>query len=222
MIASRDDPDLRHSVVGLAMSTGVGVGLLVAASAVDGWVQGGLWILAIVLDFGGPYLFGVEGWKLVPGHFVERFGLIIIIALGESIVAIGAGIDDADVDAGVVVAAVLGVVVSAQLWWLVLRRRRAGRRAAARAGRGRARAELDRARLVRATSTCRWSRASCSLALGLKKTLGHVEEPLKTVPAFAMLGGTAIYLLAPRRLPLAQRAPLLDAAPAGRGRPRSR
>ena len=40
---------------------------------------------------GEPYLFGSEGWHLVPGHFAERHGLIVIIALGESIVAIGLG-----------------------------------------------------------------------------------------------------------------------------------
>ena len=40
---------------------------------------------------GGPYLFGSEGWKLMPEHFAERHGLIVIIALGESIVAIGIG-----------------------------------------------------------------------------------------------------------------------------------
>ena len=47
----------------------------------------------------GPLFFGVEGWKLVPGHFAERHGLILLIALGESIVAIGVGAEHV-VDAG--------------------------------------------------------------------------------------------------------------------------
>jgi hypothetical protein len=50
----------------------------------------------------GPYFFGIEGWKLVAGHFAERHGLILIVALGESIVAIGAGAEG-EVDAGIVV-----------------------------------------------------------------------------------------------------------------------
>ena len=54
--------------------------------------QGALWVARAALDLAGPFLFGSEGWKLVPGHFAERHGLIVIIALGESIVAIGAGV----------------------------------------------------------------------------------------------------------------------------------
>ena len=107
IIASRDDPGLRRSVVGLAVGTGVGVGLLVVASYFDGWTQGLIWVVAIVLDVAEPLLFGAEGWELVPGHFAERHGLIIIIALGESIVAIGVGAEG-DVDAGIIVAAVPG------------------------------------------------------------------------------------------------------------------
>ena len=116
-LASRDDPALRRATVGLAVSTALGTGLLVAAAFADGALQGGLWALALALDMGGPYVVGGQGWKLMPSHFAERHGLIVIIALGESIVAIGVGAELA-VDAGVVVAAVLGVAVAAALWWL--------------------------------------------------------------------------------------------------------
>ena len=64
----------------------------------------------------GPYFFGSEGWKLVPGHFAERHGLILIIALGESIVAIGVGASGA-LDLGIGTAAVLGIFLAAALWW---------------------------------------------------------------------------------------------------------
>ena len=115
-LASRDDPDLRQSVVGLAVSTAVGVGILVAASSQDGFAQGALWGLALALDMAGPYFFGAEGWKLVPAHFAERHGLIIIIALGESIVAIGIGVGG-DLTVGQGVAAVLGMGLAAAMWW---------------------------------------------------------------------------------------------------------
>jgi low temperature requirement protein LtrA len=115
-IASHEDRALRRSVIGLAVSTAIGVGLLVAAAFARGALQLGLWGLALVLDLGGPLLFGIDGWKLVPGHFAERHGGIVIIALGESIVAIGIG-ERATIGAGVVVAAVLGMVVAAALWW---------------------------------------------------------------------------------------------------------
>ena len=91
VLASREDEALRHSVIGLAVSTAIGVGLIFAAAFTGGALQLGLWGLALVLDAGGPYLFGADGWKLVPGHFAERHGAIVIIALGESIVAMGIG-----------------------------------------------------------------------------------------------------------------------------------
>src|SRR5436190_17140595 len=117
VLASRDDPSLRHSVVGLAGSTAVGVGLLVGASFLNGFAQGALWALALALDMAGPYFFGAEGWRLAPGHFAERHGLIIIIALGESIVAIGVGAE-AHLTVGIAAAAVLGIAVAAALRWI--------------------------------------------------------------------------------------------------------
>jgi hypothetical protein len=111
-IASADNPGLRRSTIGLGVSTAIAVTILVVASAFDGIPQAALWVLALVLDFGGPYVFGEEGWQLVPGHFAERHGLIVIIALGESIVEIGTGAAG-HLDFGIGVAAVLGVGVAA-------------------------------------------------------------------------------------------------------------
>jgi low temperature requirement protein LtrA len=194
-IASRDDPALRRSLLtGLTGTTLVAVGLLVAASFTDGALQGALWALALLLDMGGPFLWGSEGWKLVPGHFAERHGLIVIIALGESIVAIGVGAE-AGVDAGVVVAAVLGIAVAAALWWLyfdvvaLVAERRLSRAAEGRERNEVARDSFSYLHLPMVAGIV-------LLALGLKKTIGDVGDPLKTVPAVATLGGTALYLLA--------------------------
>ena len=103
--------------------------------------------LALVLDMGGPALFGAEGWKLEPEHFAERHGLIVIIALGESIVAIGIGAE-AGLEAGerrrrgTRRGYLCGAVVA------VLRRRGARRRAAPGARGARPRAQRDRAGLL--------------------------------------------------------------------------
>jgi low temperature requirement protein LtrA len=193
-VASRDDPALRSSVVGLAGSSAVGVGILVAASATDGTLQGALWALALLLDMAGPFFFGAEGWKLVPGHFAERHGLILLIALGESIVAIGVGAE-ARVDAGVVAAAVLGIAIAAAVWWLYFDVvARVAERRLARAAVGREQNELARD----SYSYLHFPMVAGIVlsALGLKKTLEHVGDPLELVPAIAMLGGTALYLLA--------------------------
>jgi low temperature requirement protein LtrA len=194
VLASRDDPGLRYSVLTLARSTALAVGLLAAAAFVDGWVQAGIWALAILLDLGGPYFFGVEGWKLVPGHFAERHGLIVLIAIGESIVAIGVGVLG-DVDAGVVAAAGAGTVLVAGLWWLYFDVvARVAERRLARATPGREQNAIARD----AYSYLHYPMVAgiVLVALAMKKTLGDVGEPLKLVPAAALLGGTAVYLLA--------------------------
>jgi low temperature requirement protein LtrA len=193
-VASRDDPALRRSIVGLAVSSAIGVGLLVAASAADGALQGTLWALALLLDMGGPFLFGSEGWKLVPGHFAERHGLIVIIALGESIVAIGVGAE-AGVDAGVVAAAVLGIAVAAALWWLYFDVvAQVAQRRLTTAAVGREQNELARD----SYSYLHFPMVAGIVlgALGMKKTLGDVGEPLEVVPATALLAGSAVYLIA--------------------------
>lgn len=194
LLASRDDPELRRATLGLAVSTAIGVGILLLASATDGLLQGGVWALALALDMGGPLLIDPAGWRLVPGHFAERHGLIVIIALGESIVAIGTGAGHR-VDAGIVLAAVLGIAVAAGLWWLYFD----------------VVAPVSTRRLIAAVEGAernRMARDSFSylhfpmvvgivlVALGMKKTLAHVSDPLTLVPTFALLGGTAIYLLA--------------------------
>jgi low temperature requirement protein LtrA len=194
LVASRDDPKLRQSILGLAGSTALGVGLLIAAAFTDGWAQGALWVVALVLDMGEPFLFGSEGWKLVPGHFAERHGLIIIIALGESIVAIGVGASGG-VDTGVVTAATLGVAVAAALWWLyfdvvaLVAERRLSR-----APVGREQNEIARD----SYSYLHFPMVAgiVLVALGMKKTLAEVGDPLDAVPATALLGGAAAYLLA--------------------------
>ncbi len=194
MLASREDAALRRSVLGLAGSTAIGAGLLFVAAFSSGGLQLGLWGIALVLDGGGPFLFGAEGWKLVPGHFAERHGAIVIIALGESIVAIGVGAK-AEIKTGVVVAAVLGVVVAAALWWVYFDVTSivAGRRLA-RAAEGRERNEIARD----SYSYLHFPMIAgiALIAVGMKRTLGHVGDPLKLVPAAALLGGAAMYLLA--------------------------
>jgi low temperature requirement protein LtrA len=194
VLASRDDSALRHSVAGLAVSTAIGVGLLLGASFLDGLAQGALWLLALSLDMVGPLFFiDSSGWRLMPAHFAERYGLIIIIALGESIVAIGVGAH-AHLTLGIAAAAVLGIGIAAALWWMYFD----------------VVALVSRRRLISAPEGCErneMARDSYSylhlpmvagivlVALGLKTTLGHVDESLHAVPAFALLGGVAIYLL---------------------------
>jgi low temperature requirement protein LtrA len=192
-IASAEAPELRRSTRALAVSTAVAVCLLAAASAFDGWVQAAIWVLALALDFGGPYFFGEEGWQLVPGHFAERHGLIIIIALGESIVEIGTGAAG-DLDFGVGVGAVLGVGVAAALWWVyfdVVALVSARRLAEAEPG------PIQNA-LARDSYTYLHLFLVAGIVLsafGLEEVLAHTDEHLHWVTAFGLCGGPALYLL---------------------------
>ena len=89
-VAGRGDRELLKAVARLGTGTAVGVGLLFVAATLDGKPQVAVWAIALVSDLLGPYIGRARGWHLSPGHFVERHGLIVIIALGESIVALGA------------------------------------------------------------------------------------------------------------------------------------
>jgi low temperature requirement protein LtrA len=194
MLASRGVPNLRSSVIGLAISTAIASGLLVGASFADGTLQGALWAVALVLDIAGPYFFGAEGWQLKPHHFAERHGLIVIIALGESIVAVGVGAERG-VDAGIAVAAIIATAVAAALWWLYFDVvARVAERHLADAEPGRVQNEM--ARDSYSILHLPMVAGIVLVALGMKKTLGDVGEPLKLVPAAALLGGAAMYLLA--------------------------
>ena len=77
-----------------------------------------VWILALAIDYLGPLVIGMgPGWRVAPEHFAERHGLIVLIALGESIIAIGVGAG-LELDTAVIVGAWLGIVVVSALWWL--------------------------------------------------------------------------------------------------------
>jgi low temperature requirement protein LtrA len=194
MIAGRTNANLRRSIVGLAITSAIGVGLLVGAAFVDGPAQYALWVVAIVVDFGGPALFGADGWTLAPAHFAERHNLIIILALGESIVAFGVGVEVA-LSVEFYVAAVLGIGIAAALWWiyfdivaLVTERRLVLAEA------GRVRNELARD----SYSFLHFPMVAGIIltALGLEEALPHLDDPLHVEIAFALFGGVAIYLLA--------------------------
>src|SRR5262245_26906901 len=193
VIASRDDAELRHSVWGLAISTAIGVGLIFGAAFVDSPAQELLWLLAVALDAGGPLLIDARGWRLQPRHFAERHNLIIILALGESIVALGVGAE-VELTTGVIVASVLGIGLAAALWWiyfdvvsLVTERRLLL-----------ADDVLARNRLARDSYSYLHFPMVAGIvlaALGLEATIAHVDHSLPVEEAFALLGGVAIYLL---------------------------
>jgi low temperature requirement protein LtrA len=193
VLASRDDAALRRSVLTLAVGTAVGCLLLVAGSLLDTGPQVALWAVALALDMAGPYFSGAEGWRLVPLHFAERHGLIVLVALGESVVALGVA-SHVGLTFGVAAAAVLGIVLVSELWWIyfdIVAIANVRRLVNAPIGR----AQNEMARDVYSYLHFPLVAGIIIAAYGLHETLAHVDEPLHAVPAFALLGGVAIYLL---------------------------
>ena len=177
----------------LAPSTLLAAGLLLAAAALDGVAQVGLWTLAVAIDYAGPVMVGMVGWTLHAGHFAERHGLIIIIAFGESIVAAGVGAEAAGLDAGVLAAGVLAIAIAAALWWayfdvVALVAERHLREASGARRLAMARDSYSYIHLLMIAGIV-------LVAVGVKTTIAKVDQPLPTVPAVALVGGVALYLL---------------------------
>lgn len=118
--------------------------MLVTAAFVDTPERELLWILAAVIDLSGPVLVGTTGWSVTPAYFVERHGLIIIIALGEAIVGVGAGAEASLTRPGVVTAVLLAVLIAAGLWWYYFGYLRGGAERRLRGTADRERAKLAR------------------------------------------------------------------------------
>ena len=94
------------------------VALVVAGGALGGDAQWILWTGTALLLWVTPWLRGVEGFVVTPAHFVERHGLVVIVALGESVVVIGVGASGLPLDFSLVLVALLSLALSASLWWL--------------------------------------------------------------------------------------------------------
>jgi low temperature requirement protein LtrA len=190
-VAGRGDRDLLAAISRLAAGSLTAIVLLFVASALDGPAQTALWAIALATDFAGAWIGGGRGWRLEAGHFAERHGLIIIIAIGESIVAIGVGATN-ELGPGVVAAAALGLVIAGALWWayfdvvsIVAERR-------LREATGQA--QLTMARDSYSYLHLPMIAGIILFAVGVKKTLVDIGEPLAAVPAVALCGGVALYL----------------------------
>jgi low temperature requirement protein LtrA len=192
-LAARDDRDLLGAILRMTPSATLGPTLLVVAGFLDGAAQGALWVAALALDYLGVLIGRGRGWRVSPAHFAERHGLIVIIALGESIVALGVGAAGLPLDTGLVVTALLGMVVVSALWWTYFDFFTiVGERVLTEAT-GAARAAL--ARDLYSYLHLPLVAGIVLFALGLKKTLENYEDALGTVPAIGLCAGLALYML---------------------------
>ena len=193
-IAGWGDRDLLGAVLRIVPTSILGPALLVIAGFFDGTAELALWGAALAVDYLGVLIGHMEGFRVSPEHFVERHGLVMIIALGESIVAIGVGAAGVPLGAGVIAAGVLGIVVIACLWWAYFDWVAFISLSRLNEARGAARAAL--ARDLYSYLHLPMVGGIVLFALGLKTTLAHVDASLGLIPAVGLCGGVALYLAA--------------------------
>ena len=191
-LAGRGNRDLFAAVLRLAPWSLFGATLiLIAGFGFADDARTWLWVAALVCTYVGAGLSGSTGWRVFPTHLAERYGLVIIIALGEAFVAIGIGATK--IGPGEAVAAILGLLVATSFWlayfdFFSIR----GARLLADA-RGPERVAL--ARDVYAYTHLPMIVGIVLFAFAMKVIVGHVGEDLDSATAFALCGGSALYLL---------------------------
>ncbi len=196
LLASRGNPRSRRTVIQTSIGGAIAAVLLVlgpsAGSLIGGHV---LWALAAIVDFAFVFIFSRLGWRLVAGRFAERHGLIVIIALGETILAAGAGAEAADLThPPTLVLAVVGSVLLATLWGVYFD----GTEIAAERALVAAPAGIKQNTLAgRAYSLMHFPLVlgTVLIALGPKSAIAHPHEPFQSHIAGAFFGGLALFLL---------------------------
>lgn len=194
-VLAGENPEVtRRAVLRLSLTNLPAALLLVAAGYADGTTQTALWVAAIAVCYAGPYLTGVAGFTIHPGHFVERHGLVIIIALGESVVAIGAGPEEITLDWSLASTGLVVMALVIGLWWAYFDTE------AAAAERSLARATgTERARLARDVYSYLHIPLVLGVvlaAVGIHEALVHPGDPLDPVLAGAVGAGVALFFAA--------------------------
>jgi low temperature requirement protein LtrA len=168
------------------------VGLVLVGGALGGDPQWVTWSIAAGLLWMTPHLTTTEGFVVAVSHFVERHGLVVIVALGESIVVIGAGAAGLPLDRGLVLVALLSLSLSAALWWVYFSDEEAVERAFHDAA-------PERRPQLALTGFGYWHYgillAIVALAAGLKKAIGDPYDPLGDWTSVGLAAGAGLFIL---------------------------
>jgi low temperature requirement protein LtrA len=191
--SSQGEAELASAIRRLMPGLLVGPVLIVAAAFVASPYRELLWVAAAAVDFGSPLIARISELRVVPSYFVARHGSVIIIALGETIVELGAGATQDLHHPRVLGAVVLGVLISASLWWTYF-----GLTAGAEE-RMRRTSAADRPRLARDAYSYLHLPLVAGIvffAVGARVSVEHIGEPLAPLPALALTGGVALFYAA--------------------------
>jgi low temperature requirement protein LtrA len=196
LIAAGDDRALQRQVLRTATGILISVGLLLAGAIIGGPAQTWFWLAAVVADGVLIYVTSSGGdWRVhSSAHWAERHGLVVILALGESIVAIGVGAANEAVSLPILVGVVLAVTLSISMWWTYFARfaRAAEHKLARTQGVKRAQYASDAYTYLHFLLIA----GIVISAVGVEDAIAHAEEaaPLGLFGATALLGGVSLYL----------------------------
>ena len=167
--------------------------LILVGAIIGGAVEYVLWSLAVVIFLLVPAMVPEEAGWLRPSHFAERHGLVVIVALGESVVAVGIGASGLDISWQLLAVAILGLTLSAELWWVYFMGDQEEAEHALRA------MTPTKGEFYAANVAYYWAHlvmllGIVGLAAGLEHAIGHAFDELSFARALALGGGTALYL----------------------------
>ena len=191
-LAARRDPELLRAVIRLAPWVMLSATLILVAGFTGG-ARTWLWVAALAVTYVGAAVSGSAGWQLHPSHFAERYGLVMIIALGEAFIAIGIGATGITIGLREVVASILGLLVATSFWlayfdFFAIRGERMLHDV-----QGPERVAL--ARDLYSYAHFPMIVGIVLFAFAMKTIVGHADDNLDDVTAFALCGGSALYLL---------------------------
>ncbi|MFI6241907.1 low temperature requirement protein A [Micromonospora sp. NPDC050795] len=200
-LASATNPPLRSTLRFFAVPVVLGWIPLIVGALLGGTAQTALWTVAFLLNIGGARLASTfRPWQLRSvDHFSERFGLVLIIALGESLISAGAGPRAMAPVGAALLAALLGLTSTVCLWWLYFDRLASAAREAVGTvpDERRARVAGDAYGLGHSTLII----GAIYVALGIEEVIAQLTEEsahpgrLGWEAATALYGGAALYLL---------------------------
>src|SRR5579862_1730363 len=193
-MVSKGQPDQLAAVLRMARTVVPAAALILAAAFVPSVGRPVLWTVAFLVGFIGPQLGGLGGWRVSPSHFAERHGLILIIAMGESLSAIGFAARGAHLGVAVVGAALLGLIVAASFWMGYFDFASSGIGSLLANRRGEQRIAL--ARDAYTYGHLPMVIGILLFAFAMRTLVTQPESELTVVPAVALCCSSALYLLA--------------------------
>jgi low temperature requirement protein LtrA len=196
-VSALADREPRQQLISSFSAALLGSGFIVAGALIGGQAQTWFWLAGLLTDFALTYATSVTGnWQIRSArHWTERYSLIVILALGESIIALGLGASELPIDASILAGSLFGVGLSICLWWLYfdMTALEAEHLFGKLQGKERASMATDAYSYLHLVIVA----GIILFALGVETTLEHIDDPIRFgwFGAIHLLGGTALYLI---------------------------